>query len=52
MELAHVLQRLMDDPARCRTYGLAGRQRALERFDLTAVVRQTLEIYDELASGP
>lgn len=52
VELAQVLQRLMDDPARCTTYGLAGRQRALERFDLTAVVRQTLEIYDELASRP
>ena len=47
-ELATTLQRLIDDPARQRAYGEAGRSLARRRFDLEAVVQATLAIYGEL----
>jgi glycosyltransferase involved in cell wall biosynthesis len=46
--LALALWRLIDDPARCLAYGQAGRAMARERFDLDAVVRRTLDLYDKL----
>jgi len=47
-QLAITLQRLIDDPARQRAYGAAGRRLARQRFDLEAVVKATLTIYSEL----
>lgn len=46
--LARVLQRLIEDPARCLAYGAAGRELARERFDIDAVVNRTLALYREL----
>jgi glycosyltransferase involved in cell wall biosynthesis len=49
--LTRALRRLIADPVRCVAYGTAGRQLARERFDLNAVVRQTLTIYHELSDS-
>lgn len=47
--LTATLRRLIDDPQRCLRYGAAGRELARQRFDIDAVIRQTLNTYDELA---
>lgn len=49
VRLAAALRELLDDPARARAMGEAGRHRARERFSAAASVRRTLEVYDELA---
>jgi len=46
--LAQAIQSLLDDPARARIMGLAGRRRVEEHFSLAAVVSQTQALYDVL----
>jgi glycosyltransferase involved in cell wall biosynthesis len=46
--LARALARLLDDPALRTRLGAAARRRAEERFDLRAIVRQTLALYDQV----
>jgi glycosyltransferase involved in cell wall biosynthesis len=46
--LALTLFALIQDPARRQAYGEMGRQRAIEKFSVDAVVFQTLELYKEL----
>ncbi len=46
--LARAVARLLDDPALRTRLGAAARRRAEERFDLRAIVRQTLALYDQV----
>lgn len=46
--LTKALLDLIDDPARIKSYGRAGRQLAIDKFDLDAVVKKTMSIYDHL----
>jgi starch synthase len=36
---------LVRDPARAKSYGVAGRQRAVSEFSWTAIAEQTVELY-------
>jgi starch synthase len=47
-DLAKKINALMSDPARCRAYGQAGRQRALDHFSWSAIARQTQSLYRSL----
>jgi len=49
--LAEAIGALLDDRATADVMGRAGRERALERFDETAVVERTLQIYRRLLRG-
>ncbi|HEX9888712.1 MAG TPA: glycogen synthase [Nitriliruptorales bacterium] len=44
-ELASRINALVADPARAAAYGVAGRQRVLERFSWAAVAQRTVEVY-------
>lgn len=46
--LADALARLMADPTLCMAYGRAGRQLAIQQFDLEAVLERILAIYSDL----
>jgi len=46
--LARAIQSLLDDPARAREMGAAGRWRVEEHFSLEAVVARTVALYDSL----
>lgn len=46
--LARCLESLIEDRPRREAYGAAGRQMALERFDINSVISRTLAIYDRL----
>lgn len=50
-DLAAKIRILLDDPARARAMGVAGRQRAEERFGLETITRQLLNLYEELAAA-
>lgn len=50
--LAAALARLDDDRELLRRLGDRARQQALQHFDLRGVIRQTLEVYDELLPVP
>lgn len=47
-DLAVAIASLLDDPARCATMGLAGRELAEREFDVSKVVERHLKIYAEL----
>lgn len=49
--LAAALRALLDDPERQRRYGEAGRRRAVERYDWSAVVDATAAVYRNLAAS-
>lgn len=49
--LARAIAALVADPARRAAMGAAGRQKALREFDESAVVRQTLAVYERLVDG-
>ncbi|MEV6597903.1 glycogen synthase [Actinoplanes sp. NPDC051346] len=44
-DLASAIQRLVEDPARARELGLAGRRRAVEKFSWGTIAQDTLEVY-------
>lgn len=46
--LAQAIGSLLEDPARGRSIGQAGRQRVAERFSLEATLRQTEQLYERL----
>ncbi|RPI15809.1 MAG: glycosyltransferase family 1 protein [Lysobacterales bacterium] len=50
--LAAALRKLLADAPLRQAMGRAGRERAVRRFGLDAVIAATLEIYDELAGVP
>jgi len=52
--LAHALATLLDDPARRRRMGEAGRRRVVARYGWEAVARSTVEYYEEIIerAGP
>jgi starch synthase len=49
--IAERVNALIRDPARARTYGVAGRRRAVERFAWSAIARQTADLYQVLVAG-
>ncbi len=46
--MAEAIAQVLSDPTRGESMGEAGRDRALERFDVRRVARQVEEIYDEI----
>lgn len=47
-DLAGRVNTLLEDPARARAMGLAGRARAVEHFSWPAIARRTMELYASL----
>jgi len=47
-DLAHQVNRLMENPERREAFGKAGRQRAIEHFSWTAIAQQTQALYQDL----
>jgi starch synthase len=45
---ADAVNTLLDDPSRTTSMGRAGRERAIQHFDWSAIARQTLEVYDSV----
>lgn len=50
-DLARKVRTLLDDPAKARAMGDAGRRRAEERFGLGPITRQLLRLYEELGAA-
>ncbi len=50
-DLASKVRALLDEPARARAMGAAGRRRAEERFGLGPITAQLLRLYASLAAG-
>ena len=49
--LAEAINHLMNDPARCRAFGKAGRRRAEERFSWSAIAQQVQRLYLDLLAA-
>jgi alpha-maltose-1-phosphate synthase len=47
-DLAAGLNRLLEDPEKCKRFGDAGRRRAEECFSWTAIAQQTIRLYQQL----
>jgi len=47
-DLAAGINRLLEDPERCRRFGVAGRKRVEETFSWTAIAQQTIRLYEQL----
>lgn len=47
-DLAAGINRLLEDPARCRRFGEAGRRRVEQTFSWTAIAHQTIRLYEQL----
>ncbi len=47
-DLAHQINRLMENPERCKEFGKAGRKRAIEHFSWASIAQQTHELYQSL----
>jgi starch synthase len=47
-DLAAGLNRLLEDPEKCRHFGNAGRRRVEETFTWTAIAQQTIRLYEQL----
>jgi starch synthase len=47
-DLAVRINELMQDPAKCRSFGDAGRRRVEEIFSWTAIAHQTIDLYERL----
>lgn len=48
LSLANAIEALVRDPARARAFGVAGRARALERFDVATHAARVQSIYDQV----
>jgi starch synthase len=48
MDLAAGINRLLEDPEKCKRFGDAGRRRVEEFFSWTAVAQQTIRLYEQL----
>ena len=46
-QLAAAVRTLVDDPELARRMGAAGRRRAIDDFDWSAIAEQTLQVYRE-----
>jgi glycosyltransferase involved in cell wall biosynthesis len=49
--LARAIETLVRDPHKAKAFGLAGRERALERFSIPAHVEHVQRVYDRMLSG-
>jgi starch synthase len=47
-DLAAGINRLLEDPERCKRFGLAGRKRVEAAFSWTAIAQQTIRLYEQL----
>jgi len=47
-DLAAGINRLLEDPERCRRFGIAGRKRVEETFSWTVIAQQTIRLYEQL----
>jgi starch synthase len=47
-ELADRVNELLDDPARAKRFGKAGRERALERFNWQTIAAETVALYERV----
>jgi starch synthase len=47
-DLAFHINRLLEDPEKCKRFGDAGRRRAEETFSWTAIAKQTVRLYEEV----
>jgi starch synthase len=50
-EIATRVNELLADPARARRFGGAGRRRAVERFNWSAIAAETVALYERVRSG-
>jgi len=50
--LAEAILEMLGDPGRARKMAVAGRQRALEKFDVRRVAEQVGQVYDDMLGGP
>ena len=46
--LAAGINRLLEDPERCKRFGIAGRRRVEETFSWKAIAQQTIRLYEQL----
>jgi starch synthase len=49
IDLATGINRLLENPEKCKSFGYAGRRRVEEFFSWTAVARQTIRLYEQLS---
>jgi starch synthase len=47
-DLAAGINRLLEDPEKCKRFGAAGRRRVEETFSWTAIAQQTIRLYEQL----
>ena len=47
-DLAAGINRLLEDPEKCRRFGDAGRRRVEETFSWTAIAQRTIRLYEQL----
>jgi starch synthase len=47
-DLAAGINRLLEDPEKCKRFGLAGRKRVEATFSWTAIAQQTIRLYEQL----
>jgi starch synthase len=47
-DLAAGINRLLEDPERCKRFGVAGRKRVEETFSWTRIAQQTIWLYEQL----
>jgi len=47
-DLAAGINRLLEDPERCKRFGVAGRKRVKETFSWTRIAQQTIRLYEQL----
>jgi starch synthase len=47
-DFAFQINRLLEDPDRCKRFGDAGRRRVEETFSWTAIAKQTIRLYEQV----
>lgn len=50
--LSHAINTLLDNPSLSAQYGQAGRRRVEQEFNLDAMTRRTLQVYEEVMNHP